>query len=244
MTARHEPDDERKPAREPREALVLGPLPPAGAPPANGASADLSQARADHAARAARAQLAAARRARGGDRAARSRGTTTDAERAGAYAGLVTRAIAYVLDAAVINLVALVVGVAVALALSIFHLSNALQSAVTATLAVVYILWAIGYFVAFWSTTGQTPGSRVMRIRVIDAHGATRLKPRRAFVRVAGVVLAAIPLFAGFLIMLWDRRRRCLQDRLARTLVVHAPPQVRIVRRQVTPDRQPGSAER
>jgi uncharacterized RDD family membrane protein YckC len=83
-----------------------------------------------------------------------------------------------------------------------------------------------------------------MRIRVIDAHGATRLKPRRAFVRVAGLVLAAIPLFAGFLIMLWDRRRRCLQDRLARTLVVHAPPQVRIVRRQVTPDRHTGSAER
>jgi uncharacterized RDD family membrane protein YckC len=236
MTVEDESGDDWQPARKAGEApLVLGPLPPAGASPGNGAGADSSQARADHAARAARAQVAAAARARG-DPVARSPGATTEAERAGAYAGLVTRTIAYVIDAAAINLVALVIGVAAALALSVFHLSNALKSAVTVTLAVAFVLWAIGYFVAFWSTTGQTPGSRVMRIRVIDAHGAPALKPRRAFVRVAGLVLATIPLFAGFLMMLWDRRRRCLQDRLARTLVVHSAPQVRILRRQVTAD--------
>jgi uncharacterized RDD family membrane protein YckC len=209
--------------------------------PANGASRDLHQERAEHAARAARAQAAAALRARDAT-AARRPGTPTEAERAGAYAGLMTRTIAYVLDAAVINLVALVVGVAAALALSVFHLSNALETAVTATLAVLYLVWAVGYFVAFWTTTGQTPGSRTMRIRVIDATGAPRLKPRRALVRVAGLVLATIPLFAGFLIMLWDRRRRCLQDRLARTVVVHAPPQARIVRRPVTRDSDAGVA--
>jgi uncharacterized RDD family membrane protein YckC len=236
MTADDERGGERQPDREPGDApLVLGPLPTAPAVPTNGGS---RQAASDHAAKAARAQSAAARRARR-DPAARG-GTATEAERAGAYAGLVTRAIAYVIDAAAINLVALVVAAAAALALSIFHLSHALENAVTATLAVVYVLWAIGYFVAFWSSTGQTPGSRIMRIRVIDAGGAPRLKPRRALVRVAGLVLATIPLFAGFLMMLWDRRRRCLQDHLARTVVVHAPPQVRIVRREVTPDGRTG----
>jgi hypothetical protein len=59
------------------------------------------------------------------------------------------------------------------------------------------------------------------------------VKPRRALVRLVGVVLATIPLFAGFVIMLWDDRRRCLQDRMARTTVVHAPPQARIVRQAV-----------
>ncbi|MCW3000715.1 MAG: domain containing protein [Conexibacter sp.] len=240
MTAKHEPGDDPRPAREPGKGpLVLGPLPPAGASPANGASADPNQARADHAAKAARAQVAAALRVRGAA-AAPSAGTATEAERAGAYAGLVTRTIAYIIDAAAIALVALVAGVAAALALSIFHLSNALEGAVTATLAVVSLLWTVGYFAAFWSTTGQTPGSRVMRIRVIDARGEPRLKPRRALVRVAGLVLATIPLFAGFLMMLWDGRRRCLQDRLARTVVVHAPAQVRTVRRQATPDRRAG----
>ena len=113
-----------------------------------------------------------------------------------------------------------------------------METAVAAVLAVAYFVFVVGYFVAFWSTTGQTVGSRVMRIRVIDAHGAPRLKPRRALVRVAGLVLATIPLFAGFFMMLWDGRRRCLQDHLARTLVVHAPPQVRVVRRRVIADGQ------
>lgn len=239
MTAAHEPGNERQPARRPAEAapIVLGLLPTAGASPASGPSSGSNHARGDHAARAARAQAAAALRTRA-DIAARAP-TVPEAERDGAYAGLVTRTIAYVLDGAVINLVALLIGVAAALALSIFHLTETLQTPVTAILAAVsYFLWAIGYFVAFWSTTGQTAGSRLMRIRVVDAHGAPRLKPRRALVRVAGLVLATIPLFAGFLIMLWDRRRRCLQDRLARTVVVHAPPQVRILRRRITPDRQ------
>jgi len=90
--------------------------------------------------------------------------------------------------------------------------------------------------VTFWSTTGQTLGSRVMRIRVIDALGAAKVRPLRAVVRVGGLVLATIPLFAGFWMMLWDDRRRCLQDRLARTTVVHAPPQARIVRQAIPRD--------
>jgi uncharacterized RDD family membrane protein YckC len=94
----------------------------------------------------------------------------------------------------------------------------------------------VGYFVVCWSTNGQTPGSRVMRIRVVDATGAQAVGPWRALLRVVGLVLATIPLCAGFVIMLWDARRRCLQDRMARTVVVHAPPQVRIVRARVRRD--------
>jgi uncharacterized RDD family membrane protein YckC len=59
----------------------------------------------------------------------------------------------------------------------------------------------------------------VLRIRVRPARGG-RLPPRRALVRFAGVTLAAIPLFAGFLPILFDARRRGLQDFLARTVVV------------------------
>jgi uncharacterized RDD family membrane protein YckC len=76
-----------------------------------------------------------------------------------------------------------------------------------------------------------------MRIRVIDAADAQRVGPLRAALRVAGLVLATLPLFAGFLIMLWAPRRRCLQDYLARTVVVHAPPRARIVRQRVSRDR-------
>jgi uncharacterized RDD family membrane protein YckC len=39
-------------------------------------------------------------------------------------------------------------------------------------------------------------------------------------VRFVGLTIAALPLFAGFLIILVDDRRRGLHDRLARTVVV------------------------
>ena len=41
--------------------------------------------------------------------------------------------------------------------------------------------------------------------------------------RCVGVVLAALPLFAGFVPILFDSRRRGFQDWLARTAVVEAP---------------------
>jgi hypothetical protein len=48
------------------------------------------------------------------------------------------------------------------------------------------------------------------------------VKPRIAVVRCAGTVLAALPLFAGFVPILFDARRRGFQDHLARTVVVEA----------------------
>ena len=51
------------------------------------------------------------------------------------------------------------------------------------------------YFVVFWTTTGQTPGARIMEFRVVPT-GGDKLKPWRAVVRAVGLALAAIPLFA------------------------------------------------
>jgi uncharacterized RDD family membrane protein YckC len=139
------------------------------------------------------------------------------------YEGLVTRAIAFTLDAALVNFVALVVGAAVALAGSVLHLPDDLDVVAAVCAGVAYLLWTVAYFVTFWSSTGQTPGSRVMRIRVCMADGGGALRPARALFRLGALVLAAIPLFAGFLTILVDDRRRGLQDMLAGTVVVTAP---------------------
>ncbi|HEY7075218.1 MAG TPA: RDD family protein [Solirubrobacteraceae bacterium] len=203
--------------------------------PEEEAAAAAARARAAHVAAAARAQAAAAARARDG---AAARGpSAAEAQRTGEYAGLATRAIAYAADIVLIDLVALVVAGSFTLAMSLIGgLPHRLKTVAAVLGAALYLLWAIAYFVTFWSTNGQTPGSRLMRIRVVDARGAPHVGFRRALVRLVGLVLATIPLCAGFLIMLWDGRRRCLQDRMARTVVVHAPAQVRIVRQWVARD--------
>jgi uncharacterized RDD family membrane protein YckC len=136
------------------------------------------------------------------------------------YAGLATRMLAFALDALVINAVAWFVIVVVALGLSLVRLPNAVEAAIVAIGAVVAVLWSIAYFVVFWSTTGQTPGNRVLGIRVERVAGP--LTARRALLRLGLLLLSAVPLCAGFLLILFDDRRRALHDRLAGTIVVYA----------------------
>src|SRR5207237_6687566 len=109
------------------------------------------------------------------------------------YVGLATRVISFTLDAAVIDLVAVVVGIGASLILSLLHITGDLKTILAAIGAVAFILWSVGYFVVFWSTTGQTPGARVMQIRVQTVDGSP-LRPRRALLRCVGVLLAALPL--------------------------------------------------
>ena len=49
------------------------------------------------------------------------------------------------------------------------------------------------------------------------------LSPRRSLLRFGALVLAALPLFAGFLPILVDDRRRGVHDMLAGTVVVAVP---------------------
>jgi uncharacterized RDD family membrane protein YckC len=137
------------------------------------------------------------------------------------YVGLVTRALAFAIDAAIINVVAIVTGAVVALTLSVVSLPEEVKTLALAVGGVAYLLWCVGYFVTFWATTGQTPADRLFDIRVRPAVGE-RLRPRRALLRFVGLTLAALPLFAGFLLILFDDRRRGLHDRIARTVVVDA----------------------
>ncbi len=152
---------------------------------------------------------------------------TVRAEESGAasgYAGLVTRAIAFAIDALIIDVVALATGAVVALALSILSVSKKDNTAVIAVGGAAFVLWSIGYFVVFWSATGQTPGNRVMHIRVLRSGADRPLAPLRTLMRFGGLVLAALPLLAGFLPILFTDRRRGLQDWIAGSVVKSAEP--------------------
>jgi uncharacterized RDD family membrane protein YckC len=175
--------------------------------------------------------------------AAGSRAAAAPASQAGVvveaaprYVGLLTRALAFALDAAIIDGVAIVTAAVVALTFSVLPLPDGLNPVAIAGGSLAFLLWSVGYFVTFWSTTGQTPGNRALRIRVRTASGE-RMRPRRALLRFVGLVLAALPLFAGFLLILVDDRRRGLQDRLARTVVVEASEEA-----TVASPRRPGAS--
>jgi uncharacterized RDD family membrane protein YckC len=137
------------------------------------------------------------------------------------FGGFVSRGLALVVDALLAQIAFLVAAASVGLVLG---LAGGLRPGwLEGTLAGGGWLLVVGaYFAAFWTGTGQTPGMRLMHVRVLAPSGEAP-SPLRALVRVVGLVLAIIPLGAGFLPALVDSRRRALPDYLAGTTVVYEP---------------------
>jgi uncharacterized RDD family membrane protein YckC len=137
------------------------------------------------------------------------------------YAGLVTRTVALVVDAAVLTVGFAVASGVVGLILSLFTAVEVSSPGAVVGVAAGWTIVVASYFVLFWTLAGETPGMRLMRMRVVDEHGAPPGLWRSAL-RLVGAVLAAIPVFAGYLLVLVDDRRRGLHDMIARTVVVYA----------------------
>jgi uncharacterized RDD family membrane protein YckC len=87
-------------------------------------------------------------------------------------------------------------------------------------LASGWLLVVTTYFVLFWSSAGQTPGMRLLHVRVFGP-GGEPLSIGRSLIRLVGLVVAIVPLFAGFVPVLFTERRRGLPDFLARTVVLY-----------------------
>jgi uncharacterized RDD family membrane protein YckC len=135
------------------------------------------------------------------------------------YAGVATRGVALVIDALLATLVFVVGSALVGLVSSLVgHLRP--HWLVGAIAGAAWFLVVVAYFVGFWSTIGQTPGMRIVRLRVLTRADAP---PGffRSLVRLVGLALAIIPCFLGFLPALVDDRRRALPDYLAGTVVVY-----------------------
>jgi uncharacterized RDD family membrane protein YckC len=136
-----------------------------------------------------------------------------------AFAGVGTRAVALAIDALLALLIYASASAVVALIASLVGgirphwLAGTILSAGATLVAGVY-------FVLFWSAAGQTPGMRLMRLRVRRADGGG-ISAVRAGVRAIGLALAIIPFFLGFVPALFDGRRRALPDYLAGTVVLY-----------------------
>jgi uncharacterized RDD family membrane protein YckC len=133
-------------------------------------------------------------------------------------AGVVTRALAVVLDVALLN------GIFLATSGLLGLLAGALGDADAGsafTIAIgtgLWLLFGSVYLVTFWALAGQTPGMRFLGIALL-ADGERRIGGRRAIRRLVGLWLSILPLGLGLLAALFDDRRRGWHDRLAGTEV-------------------------
>jgi uncharacterized RDD family membrane protein YckC len=135
------------------------------------------------------------------------------------YGGIVTRAVALATDAALTIVILMSITGVVSLVASLVGGLRP-EWLVGALLGSGWILLTGAYFSVFWSTAGQTPGMRLLRVRVRGPDG-TAPSLGRSLIRFVGLVLAIVPLFAGFVPVLFTERRRGLPDFVAGTVVVY-----------------------
>lgn len=81
------------------------------------------------------------------------------------------------------------------------------------------LVMAALYFGIFWALLGQTPGQRVLKIRVVDPWGHTPSVLRVAL-RLVGQMVALAPAALGWIWVAFDREKRGWHDHIARTYVV------------------------
>jgi uncharacterized RDD family membrane protein YckC len=144
------------------------------------------------------------------------------------YAGFVTRLIACLIDLAILAVIVLLLAAAAQAIGALLTLYGVLFSKpaqevgpVRIAIALLGLLAVIVYPVAFWVLAGQTPGKALMGLRVVRLDQ----KPMtigRALARYGGYWLAALPLFVGFLWILYDQRRQGWHDKLAGTCVLYS----------------------
>jgi uncharacterized RDD family membrane protein YckC len=138
-------------------------------------------------------------------------------------AGLVTRGLALAVDVGILNAIFFAISALVAIVASAVLPGDSTGPALVFGLG-VWLISGSFYLFAFWAITGETPGMRVLGLR-LEAEGSSEIGARVALRRLVGSYLAAIPLGLGFLGIVTGERRRGLNDRIAHTEVRYASPE-------------------
>ncbi len=81
------------------------------------------------------------------------------------------------------------------------------------------VLLNMTYFIYFHGAIGQTPGKKLLGLKVIDTSGGT-MTFGTAFLRWVGYILSKLPLFLGFFWIAVDRRKQGWHDKIAGTCVI------------------------
>jgi uncharacterized RDD family membrane protein YckC len=150
------------------------------------------------------------------------------------HAGFASRLAAFAVDLAIINFTLILCTAAVGTVLRYFNFDNIFNIGeepttlgriiVSVVGAVSFLVTYFGYPVFFWVMIGQTPGKRLLGLRVIQTDGQL-LGVGRAVLRVFGYWISTIALFFGFAWILFDGQRQGWHDKIAGTYVIYYRPE-------------------
>ena len=127
-----------------------------------------------------------------------------------------TRLVGYIVDIAITFAVILVI-----------TLVGVILTAIFAPFAIIWILALIivplAYFPYFWTKTGQTPGMKLMGIKVVRDKDGGPVTMGSAILRLIGYWISGAVFYLGYIWIFVDKRKRGWMDLIAGTIVISAP---------------------
>lgn len=87
--------------------------------------------------------------------------------------------------------------------------------------AILYVVIAFGYYIYFWSSSGQTLGKKWLGVRVVSTDGEI-ISAGRAVLRLIGYAISGLFFGLGFLWAAWDSESQGWHDKIANTYVIQA----------------------
>lgn len=138
------------------------------------------------------------------------------------YGGFFRRLAAFWIDGFLLNTIIIFSILAAKQILAALPVANAAPlppSVVTIVYSCGALLMNMSYFTYFHAAGGQTPGKRILGLKVIRITGK-ELTPGIAFIRWLGYLVSRLFLFLGFLWIAVDRRKQGWHDKIAGTLVI------------------------
>ncbi|MBI3965260.1 MAG: RDD family protein [Chloroflexi bacterium] len=140
-------------------------------------------------------------------------------------AGAGARLFSYIIDAIILSLAGgIPFGVLFGFGLTLL-LGSSSGGGTGGLLITVGYLWlfvvCLGYPLFFWTRSGQTPGKKMMGIRIVKVDGS-QLSFVDALLRLIGYAVSSSIFSLGFIWILIDGRRQGWHDKIAKTLVVKA----------------------
>jgi uncharacterized RDD family membrane protein YckC len=148
----------------------------------------------------------------------------------GQPAGFASRFCAFFIDLLLINGALITASAVTALLLRYFNYNQIFARGeeptelariiVSVVSALTFLVTYFVYPVFFWVIAGQTPGKRLLGLRVIRTNGQ-RLTVGRAIRRAFGYWISIISLCLGFIWILFDSHRQGWHDKFADTYVIY-----------------------
>jgi len=138
----------------------------------------------------------------------------------GHYAGPVSRLLAFLADAAIVSILYTAAVALTAAAIDITTPWTLDFSKDSWVAAVFFIGWWAIYLGNGWLLRSKSPGMALLGLRIVRADGS-ELDQRHALIRLIAFPLGFLTFGAGFLGIIFSKRRKALYDRIADTAVIY-----------------------